>query len=399
MRPTSAVWLLALALGAALLFVLTLASGRSTDRREIRTTLSLADALGAGDTTGYARAFEPRPFVFPADHGEHPDFATEWWYFTGNLETSDGRRFGYQLTFFRRALAPGTEIRASAWATRQAWMAHFAVTNVSASRFLAFERFSRGALQLAGATVSPFRVWLEDWSLEGDSARAFPVRIRAAEENTAIDLVIEPGKPIVPQGNRGLSRKGPEAGNASYYYSMTRMPTTGSITFEGERHVVNGSSWLDREWSTSALRSGLAGWDWFALQFDDNTELMLYRLRRDDGVTDPFSGGTFIGADGSTTAFNAGDITIEETRYWSSSLDGTRYPSEWTLRIAPLALTIDIEPLVSDQELNLAVRYWEGAVTGRATRGAETRTAIGYVELTGYAGPPSSRAFPDGRSN
>ena len=397
MRLTSAAWLSALALGACLLFALTLATGRAPERREIRTTLSLADALGTGDTTGYARAFGTRAFVFPADHGHHPDFATEWWYFTGNLETTDGRRFGYQLTFFRSALAPAMEVRASAWATRQAWMAHFAVTDVSASRFLAFERFSRGAQQLAGATISPFRVWLEDWSLEGDSTRAFPARIRAAEGNTALDLVIEPAKPIVLQGNRGWSRKGPEPGNASYYYSMTRMRTTGRIAFDGEQHTVSGSSWLDREWSTSALSNGLAGWDWFALQFDDNTELMLYRLSRDDGTTDPFSGGTFIAADGSTTAFSADDITIEETRYWSSSLDGTRYPAEWTLRIAPLALTIEIEPLVSDQELNLAVRYWEGAVTGRATRGAETRTAIGYVELTGYAGPPSTRAFPDVR--
>ena len=397
MRLTSAAWLSALALGACLLFALTLATGRAPERREIRTTLSLADALGTGDTTGYARAFGPRAFVFPADHGHHPDFATEWWYFTGNLETTDGRRFGYQLTFFRSALAPAMEVRASAWATRQAWMAHFAVTDVSASRFLAFERFSRGAQQLAGATISPFRVWLEDWSLEGDSTRAFPARIRAAEGNTALDLVIEPAKPIVLQGNRGWSRKGPEPGNASYYYSMTRMRTTGRIAFDGEQHTVSGSSWLDREWSTSALSNGLAGWDWFALQFDDNTELMLYRLRRDDGTTDPFSGGTFIAADGSTTAFGAGDIAIEETRYWSSSLDGTRYPSEWTLRIAPLALTVQIEPLVADQELNLAVRYWEGAVAGRATRDAETRTAIGYVELTGYAGPPSTRAFPDVR--
>lgn len=373
------------------LVALTVLTRRTGERREIRTTLSLADALGTDDTAGYARAYEPRSFDFPGDHAAHPDFATEWWYFTGNLESAEGRRFGYQLTFFRRALSAHAPERASAWATRQAWMAHFALTDVHDSRFFAHERFARGALKLAGATAAPFRVWLEDWRIEGDDSNAFPARLRAADDSVAIDLVVEPAKPIVLQGERGLSRKGPEPGNASYYYSMTRLRTSGMIQVAGQDFAVTGSSWLDREWSTSALRAGLAGWDWFALQFDDNTELMLYRLRGMDGSTDPFSAGTFVHDDGTTADIVASDIEIDETASWRSPIDGTSYPAAWTLRVARLDLAVDIEPLLSDQELNLAVRYWEGAVDATARRAGVTQHGRGYVELTGYAGLPKVR--------
>jgi predicted secreted hydrolase len=214
--PRSSVWIAALALAAVALSVVTFLPRSAAQPREIRTELSLADALGTGDTAGYSRAIEPRPFIFPDDHGDHPDFATEWWYLTGNLDASDGRRFGYQLTFFRSALASESADRRSAWATRQAWMAHFAVTDVRANRFHGAERFAREAQQLAGAASSPFRVWLEDWSIEGNAGDGFSVRARASTDSIAIDLAIEQGKPIVLQGDRGLSLKGPEPGNASY---------------------------------------------------------------------------------------------------------------------------------------------------------------------------------------
>lgn len=380
-----------LALGAMALFALTFARGDTESAREVRTTLTLADALGTGDTAGYARALEPRPFVFPADHGGHPEFAIEWWYLTGNLETMDGHPFGYQLTFFRSALASTAPERASAWATRQAWMAHFALTDVRAERFHAAERFARGVPMLAGVDAAPFRVWLEDWSIEAVTDSAFTIRIRAQQDSAAIDFVIEQGKEIVMQGERGLSRKGPEPGNASFYYSMTRMPTTGTIISNGQRHDVTGTSWLDREWSTSALREGLEGWDWFALQFDDDTELMLYRLRTSAGASDAFSGGTFVNADGNSVTLGASDFEIVELSSWESPIDGARYPSEWSVRVQRIGLDLVVEPVLADQELDLAVRYWEGAVRVAGTRLDRTLNGRGYVELTGYAGPPALR--------
>ncbi|MFW5947198.1 MAG: lipocalin-like domain-containing protein, partial [Gemmatimonadota bacterium] len=313
-----------------------------------RATLSVAEVL-AGDTAGYARAVEPRTFVFPADHGPHPDFRTEWWYFTGNLSAGDGRALGYQLTFFRSALRPDTVALDSDWATRQAFMGHFAVTDVPGDRFHAFERFDRGALGLAGAEGPPMRVWIGDWVAEGRAAGRSPdprdardlcdpcdprdssgpvFRVRAAGPGVALDLTLRAVKPVVLQGDGGLSRKGPEPGNASYYYSITRLATAGTVKVDGRTYEVDGLSWLDREWGTSALSPGLAGWDWFAIQLRDTTELMVYRLRDDDGGTSPFSAGTFVRRDGSVVRLGADDFVLEATGSWSSPRGG-RYPSGW----------------------------------------------------------------------
>src|SRR5204863_2426117 len=257
-------------------------------RPRIEATVAVREAL-ADDRAGFTRALAPRALSFPSDHGPHPEFRTEWWYYTGNLRTAAGRHFGFQLTFFRIALAPGAVVRASAWATRQLYFAHFAVSDVAGARFHAFRRGSREALGLAGASASPFRVWIEDWSAEGDGSSA---RLRASGGDVALDLELSAAKPIVAQGDRGLSRKGPEPGNASFYYSLTRMPARGIVRLGREILEVSGEAWMDREWSTSALAPGVQGWDWFALQLDDGRELMFYLLRRRDGGVDPFSAGT-----------------------------------------------------------------------------------------------------------
>jgi len=237
-------------------------------RPRIDATVAVREAL-ADDRAGFTRALAPRPLSFPSDHGPHPDFGTEWWYYTGNLRTAAGRHVGFQLTFFRIALAPGAVVRASAWATRQLYVAHFAVSDVAGGRFHAFSRGSREALGLAGASASPFRVWIEDWSAEGDGSSA---RLRASDGAVALDLELSAAKPVVAQGDRGLSRKGPEPGNASFYYSFTRMPARGIVRLGRETLEVSGEAWMDREWSTSALGSGVEGWDWFALQLDDGCE-------------------------------------------------------------------------------------------------------------------------------
>jgi predicted secreted hydrolase len=387
------------ALGAGLAVVLivvvsAVALSLSTREREpIRATLSLAQALGTGDTTGYTRALEPRAFVFPRDHGPHPEYRTEWWYFTGNLQAEDGTALGFQLTFFRSALAPRSNsmsayARTSAWAADQAYMAHFAVTDAGARRFEAFDRFARAAVGLAGAQAAPFRVWLEDWSAESMSAEAttsFPIRLQAAEGDVSLDLVLDQGKPPVLHGDQGLSRKGEELGNASHYYSLTRMPTRGSVRLGGRDYRVIGHSWMDREWGTSALSPGVAGWDWFALQLSDGSELMLYRLRSADGAPTRFSAGTFVAPDGAVSTLAAEDAQVDVLDTWTSPRAGARYPSRWRVQVPARSLDVEIEPLVADQELLLAVRYWEGTARVEGTRAGQPVSGRAYVELTGYA--------------
>ena len=345
---------------------------------------SAAVLLGGEDPGGFARATAPRAFRFPDDHGPHPEFRHEWWYFTGNLRGPGGRRFGYQLTFFRFALSPDPPARASRWAANQAYMAHFAVTDVQGNRFRHFERTGRGALGLAGATARPLRVGLDDWSAEGKKTSTLPIRLRAAEDDASIDLVLDTARPIVPQGDRGLSRKGAAPGNASHYYSMTRLATRGTVRVDGVSFPVEGNSWLDREWGTSSLEKGQVGWDWFALQLSDGRDLMFYRLRREDGGSDPFSAGTLVLPDGSYRPLSLDDVQIETLESWRSPEDGARYPSRWRLRLPSEGLELNVIPRIADQELRTAVRYWEGAVGVRGTSRGEPVEGEGYVELTGY---------------
>jgi predicted secreted hydrolase len=353
-------------------------------RTPVPATMAVGDALG-GPTEGYERALAPRPFVFPADLGPHSEFRTEWWYYTGNLETADGRHFGFQLTFFRIALAPTMALRTSAWASREAYMAHFALTDTAGGRFSAASRLSRAALGLSGGQAQPFTVWVEDWSAEGVGGDAVPVRLRAAEGEIAIDLTLTAATPVVLHGERGLDRKGEEPGNASYYYSLTRMPARGRVTIRGAAFDVNGLAWMDREWSTSSLGAGLVGWDWMAIQLADGRDLMLYQLRRADGSADRFSSGSLVHFDGTSRRLGLEDFRIEVLETWSSPRDGTRYPSRWRVTVPTESLDLDIVPRLPDQELALAVRYWEGAVRVTGHARGQPIAGAGYVELVGYA--------------
>lgn len=350
-------------------------------------SLAVAQALGAGDREGYARADAPRAFVFPDDHGPHPAFKQEWWYFTGNLRATDGRRFGYQLTFFRIALSPKPPTRASAWATEQAYMAHFTVTDVRERRFYQAERLARAALGLSGASARPFRVWLDDWSAQGATpTKRLRARLQAVDKGFAIDLAVESLKMPVLQGEAGLSRKSAEPGNASYYYSLTRLATRGNIRIGGKQFAVEGLSWMDREWSTSALGRDQRGWDWFALQLSDGSDLMFYRLRRRDGTSDPFSSGVWVDRTGRSRRLQLADVALVTRKSWRSP-SGASYPAAWRLHIPDLALTLSVEPRVADQELRGLVRYWEGAVSARGDIQGAPIEGSGYVELTGYADP------------
>ena len=352
--------------------------------------LSFGDALSGGAIDGFARPTGAHAFLFPVDHGPHPEYRTEWWYYTGHLDAADGdRTFGFLLALFRVGLTPWPPTRPSAWAAQHLYFAHFALTDIRARRFHAHERWSRGAVGLAGATGTPFRVWVEDWSVEGAPPAATPMRLRAAAEDVAIDLTLDALKPPVLQGERGLWRKGRDPAHASHYYSLTRMSAGGTVRVDGVPMPVRGLAWMDREWSASPLGPGEIGWDWFGLQLVDGRELMLYRVRR-PGSLDPALG-SLVGRDGAARALAAGEVQVDELGHWTSPRSGTRYPAGWRLRAPTVGLDLTVEPVIADQELDLTIRYWEGAVRVRGT--AEGR---GYVELTGY-GEPDRRAAPPAR--
>lgn len=340
--------------------------------------------LAGAEAPGFARALVPRAFEFPADHGSHPGYRTEWWYFTGNLAGPAQRHFGFELALFRIALAPAPIERASQWAAQQIWMAHFALTDTAAGRFDAAERLTRGALGLAGATTAPWRVWVEDWSAQGSPAREGMVRLQADAQGVGIDLELRGFERIVAQGEGGLDRKGAGNGNASYYYSAPRLDVIGRVrTAAGDVVPVGGHAWMDREWATSALEADVEGWDWFALQLDDGRDLMFYRLRRQDGTSSPFSGGSLTDAAGATQRLGAADVELEIADEWLSPASGVRYPVGWRLRVPRAGLDLDVRPRLRDQELTLAVRYWEGAVIATDRAGGTVR-GQGYVELVGY---------------
>lgn len=440
MRPALAALLQALLLAGSS----ACAPGDGAGRTEPRAALNVAEALEGEGAAGYAQALEPRAFTFPADHGPHPEFRTEWWYFTGNLEDPDGRRFGYQLTFFRNALAPPPPTgpdpsrRSSPWATRQAWLAHFAVTDATGETFLSGDRLARGAVGLAGAELvvgapgggaGNLRVWVEDWSAEpapvagvpeaswagapvadgtappasgsadgagdapapDDPAALGTLRLRAAlhreETGAAVDLRVRPLRPPVLQGDAGLSHKGGGPGNASYYYSIPRLVTEGTVRIGGRTHRVRGLSWMDREWSTSALGPGQVGWDWFALQLADGRDLMLYRLRRRDGTVDPASSGTLVESNGEVRHLGVEDARVEVLDRWRSPRSGALYPSGWRIRVPGAGLDLTVAPVLADQELDLprlGFRYWEGAVDVEGESRGRPVTGRGYGELTGY---------------
>lgn len=372
--------LLALLLGIPLLL-----SQREEPEVQAR-LVALADEVPASQTADYLRVTGPADLEFPADHGPHPDYQTEWWYYTGNLVGGGGEQFGYQLTFFRRALSPPAQRteRESAWAVDQVYMAHLALTDVAGRRYQAFERFARGAVDLAGAQAVPFGVWLEDWQVE--ELEPGSMHLSAARDEVALDLRLTERKSPVLQGDRGYSPKGPQPGSASYYYSLTRLETWGTVQVAGASYKVSGLSWMDHEWSTSALGADQVGWDWFSIQMDDGSELMVFQLRKEDGSVDPFSSGTFIASDGRTRHLGGDDFEIRVQENWRSPRTGATYPAGWTIVVPAVDLALEIKPLLADQELAVSYTYWEGAVRVEAERAGQPVSGNGYVEMTGYAG-------------
>lgn len=337
--------------------------------------------------SGFTAADGSRPLTFPADFGAHPDFRTEWWYYTGNLDTQDARHFGFELTIFRVGLLPPTsEIPAnSKWSSREIYFAHFAISDVAGNRFYAFQRFSRPAPELAGAEANPYHVWLEDWNITEQSPGTY--RLQAEQEQISLNLTLTDEMGVILQGENGYSRKGKNPGNASYYYSQPRLRAEGSVRIGGTEYQVTGLAWNDHEFSTGALDDNQVGWDWFSLQFDDGRALMLFQLReREGGVSDSASG-TFISADKTSQSLHKSDFEITVLDKWKSPHTQGIYPSSRQIELPQQNCQLDARPWMSDQEVNFApITYWEGAVhfTG-ACNGAPV-SGNGYIELTGYTG-------------
>jgi predicted secreted hydrolase len=275
--------------------------------------------------------------------------------------------------------------RSSAWGTDQVFLAHFALSDIADDDFQALERYSRGSAGLAGSETNPFKVWLYDWRVEQVGETTYLVHARQGD--LFINLHLEDTKGPILHGYLGYSQKGADSGNASTYVSLTRLQTTGLVGINGESFEVTGSSWMDHEYSTNALSPNQIGWDWFAIQLDDLTELMVYTIRRSDGTVDPFSSGTFINQGGSTTSLKVDEFSISVLDTWESPHSNAVYPSKWLLIVESLNLVLEINPLIPDQELNLSYVYWEGAVVIRGEVGGKPIKGVGYVELTGYQGP------------
>jgi predicted secreted hydrolase len=357
-------------------------------------SVDTGDAVGANavlaagdiDLEGFTRATDPNyPWEFPEDHGPHPDFLTEWWYYTGNLATEDGRRFGFQFTIFRRAILPNvtTVSNDSEWRTNQIYLAHFTMSDLENQVFFHDERLLRGAAGLAGATTDPeYRVWLEDWEVRALNADATRLSMRAATDDVSIDFTLEQGKPPVFQGVNGLSAKSGIPGNASYYYSIPRLLTDGTITIGDEVFEVSGNTWMDQEFSTSGLGAEAQGWDWFGLIFDDNTEIMVGQIRLDDGGRETAFGGLYVYEDASTVYLPSDSFTITPTAFWTSDYSNAEYPVAWEVEVNipdGETLRFTATALAEDQELHTTPTYWEGAV-----RIEGDKTGYGYAELTGY---------------
>ncbi|MCG8637199.1 MAG: carotenoid 1,2-hydratase [Desulfobacterales bacterium] len=360
-------------------------------------TVDIVRALSSdGEDACFDRAKVPGIIKFPEDHGPHDTFKTEWWYYTGNLKTAEGRHFGYQLTFFRQALACETPSGTSAWRTSQLYFAHFAITDTRNRRFHSAQRMNRGSAGLAGATA--FHVWIDDWNASASSETGKrTVRLTARERggqaekekgshgtgsNIAVDLSLIAEKTPIFQGDRGLSRKGP--GNASYYYSFPGMVTKGFITVGTETYAVSGRSWFDHEWSTSALGADVTGWDWFAIHIHEGplsgTDIMVCQVRNSEGLPNGYGFGSVSFAGGRFAILRESQFSIRPEQYWKSPETGRTYPAGWTIRLNEPRLSLDVTPVTDGQEHTRMFPYYEGAIRVAFPGGS----GLGYVEMTGY---------------
>lgn len=336
----------------------------------------------------YRAALPGYRYEFPRDHFSHPDFQTEWWYYTGNLKSPDGHRFGFELTFFRQAVSRDPA-KTAAWDVKDLYLAHLALSDLDGGKFYHTERTNRAGPGIAGASESRGRIWNGNWQVQWEGGDQ---KLQAIDERFELHLNMHSEKPPVIHGENGVSQKAEGPGRASHYISLTRLATSGSIALGGKNLAVTGTSWMDHEFFTHQLDTSQTGWDWLSLQLADHTELMFFHIRRKDGSIDPYSAGTYVDAQGKTILLCADDFTLRPLdEKWTSPVTRATYPVHWKIAIPKLAIELEAKTPLDSQELTgnskLAPSYWEGAIVLSGRRNAQPLTGVGYLEMTGYDRP------------
>ena len=348
----------------------------------------------------FKRALPGRTFSFPQDHFSHPEFKTEWWYYSGHLHDQEKKGYGYQFTFFRTGLKRENQAK-SKWAIQNLYFAHLAITDESKKRFEYREKISRGSLGEAGATSyekdeNPFRVWIEDWSLEGKGAAMGNHLLKGGDQEFGIELLLTPEKKPAVHGQNGISQKAAGEGYASHYYSITRLKTEGKIFLKKKEIPVQGTSWMDHEFGSNQLQEYQIGWDWFSIQLENGLDLMIYQIRHQDGKIDPYSSGTIVLQNGDHHHLLHKEFQVQSLDRWKSQKSGATYPSKWRVKVPAQGIELILVPTVKDQELitqeSTRVTYWEGSVRIEGKYQGTPIRGMGYVELTGY-GKPFSRGI------
>jgi predicted secreted hydrolase len=329
----------------------------------------------------YHQALPGYHFQFPRDHFDHPEFRTEWWYYTGNLRSGDGHRYGFELVFFRQGERRGPSDNLSAWRVDDLYLAHLALTDIGGKRYRYYKRLNRAGPGIAGISFEQGRIWNGNWESQWDKASGVQ-QLSAVAEDIRFQLRLTPRKPPVINGENGVSRKAEGSGQASYYVSFPRLSVEGTLNGAG----VTGTAWMDHEWFTNQLAPNQAGWDWFSVQLENDTEVMLFQLRHLDGSIDPYSAGTYIDPNGHARHLSRGEFELQPLEFWTSPKTRARYPIRWRITIPSLKLTLECTAALPDQELisedAAGPTYWEGAVSYSGAAGG-----VGYLELTGYAKP------------
>ena len=341
----------------------------------------------------YKAALPNYHYEFPRDHFDHPDFQTEWWYYTGNLTAADGHRFGFELTFFREAVDRDAA-KSSTWDIHDLYLAHLALSDLDGGHFYHAERTNRAGPGLAGISDTQKKVWNGNWAVQwqGDD-----LSLKAYDDRFNISLMLHPAKPPIIHGENGVSQKASGPDHASHYISLTRLNTTGTVTLNvkdesGKSDQVTGTSWMDHEFFTHQLEAQQVGWDWLSLQLNDNTELMLFHIRRQDGSIDPYSAGTYVDSSNRSMHLRSSDFLLtplDET--WTSPITSAKYPVRWRVEIPKLNLSLEISTPLKSQELTGTAKfdpnYWEGAISIEGQRATSEIKGVGYLEMTGYDRP------------
>jgi predicted secreted hydrolase len=336
----------------------------------------------------YRTAVPGYRYEFPRDHFDHPDFQTEWWYYTGNVKSADGHHFGFELTFFRQGVDRDAS-KTKPWDVRDLYLAHLALSDVDGHEFYHAERTSRAGPGMAGSSASEGRIWNGNWQVQWQGAEQ---RMKAVDARFELQLALRSEKPPVINGENGVSQKAEGLGRASHYISLTRLAANGRIRIADKPFEVTGLAWMDHEFFTHQLENNQVGWDWLSIQLDDHTELMLFRIRRSDGSADPYSAGTFVDVQGTSTHLRSTDFTLQPQREtWTSPATKAAYPIHWKISVLPLGIELEANTPLASQELTsrnqISPSYWEGAVIFAGQKQHAARTGAGYLEMTGYDRP------------